>query len=320
MFKKVSKSNKHASRKRRSESDDDDDKADNETAADADAISQLQATKKRRQLLTKLQYRRGVDARDLLVAKKDSTAHVPEDGGAAEKETISADLPGTQAAAPPESKVWQDKHAAALESFVQERLRQSQPKDSTEKNHADALSKEEKTTKAPSKAALYQKLAVQAAQWAGKEQEQQTDNKDTSEVLAGAATALAEGVLPVRERLDAVAETAQAAAAHSSPNRGSRTSQPQAVPNRFRVYNTNSSNMKSFPGTAASSEPPRPATTAADDDASDAVDAERAGFAAARQNRPTTQQYHKNKQQQQQRSSDDRVYQQFVKRQREQQR
>ena len=224
MFKKVSKSssNKHASRKRRVESDDDE--ADDETtAADADAQERLQATKKRRQLLTKLQYRRGVDARELLVTKKGTTDAETEEGAAQEEET-AADLPGTTSAAPPEAKVWQDKHAAALESFVQERLRQQQQSSTTEKNTADASPNEETRTKAhppSSKAALYQKLAVQAAQWAGKETQTTEGNpaNDTSEVLAGAATALAEVVLPVRERLDAVAETAQAAAAaHSGSN------------------------------------------------------------------------------------------------------
>jgi hypothetical protein len=326
MFKKRElKASKNQCNRRRKREDEDD----SEDHSVDDLQEALSVTKQRRTLIDQLQNRRGVDASELLKKKVDVLENKPSDilvEGVKKANPTAADalssktqLPTGGTVVAEEQKIWDQKHAAAMEEYVQERLMQ------TETNSASSVSMEPAISAAgddagkpniASKDQLYRELAAQAAKLSGKtfiaktDSNKVHDNNEKDVHAAGAATALAEVILPVSDRLLAVRATAQAAAqasiTSSLPNVRLNRS---AVPNRFRS-STNHHHPLMNQGGARSSR-----NQVVDAEAS-SIDEDRPGFAAARQ---LQQQKSFRSPGGHPQSTDDRVYQQFVKRQREQQ-
>lgn len=271
---------------------------------------QLEAAKKRRTLIHHLQHKRGVDANDLLM--KPTEIVKLYDTSAAPTEL----LPNNMASSELEGRVWEQKHAAAMEEFVQNQLK---TKEYDWKLEEIGVKRESIT----SKEELYRDLAARAAVLSGKSIDAagaavEDSSKDV--LTAGAATAMAEVILPVSDRLLVVAETARAAGIvdpsssrnHHRPAVAGivvHKSNNPAVPNRFRSsYTHHHHPLTGGKHQQQKDEEPK---------VEGAVDDERLGFAAARQHQQKSN--NKQKGNGNTRSSDDRVYQQFVRRQREQQ-
>jgi hypothetical protein len=198
---------------------------------------QIQYTKKKRKLLTNLQYKRGLDTNQLLQVKQ--THHNQNNNDNAD-ETDSADAdvepdplttPASSSAAEQGSQegVLESKHKQAMESYIQQKMKLGAANakeaanwnnnnndeigidnnDITEKEirqHATTLTKEQ----------LYRELAVAAARLAGKadnniesnsnKKNNASDSTKDGDVGAGGAmlvagTGIAEVILPVDERL-----------------------------------------------------------------------------------------------------------------------
>jgi hypothetical protein len=179
----------------------------------------------------------------------------------------------------------------------------------------------------------------------------QNHDPSSGDVLtAGAATAIMEVILPIDERLQSVMATTRAATEESMQTSNTstyRSHKKSAVPNRFRAshnhhhpmvnnsthhhqqqpHNYNNSNTNNSNGTKKRS------VEQSESNQNVLIDQERPGFAAARQLQQQQRNYkngtnynstsnHNNtsnvNNHSHSRSTDDRVYQQFVKRQREQ--
>ena len=323
------------------DNDDDEDNPNNSLSV------RLTETKKRRQLLTQLQYKRGVDAAEVLLPQSTAVSTmVGNDAGEKRTHTVTS-------SASSEGHVWDQKHKAAMEDFVQQQLQKQQQEQPTNESEMDDTKSQDQRKKSLSKEDLYQQLARKAAQLSGKPLARDETNSpvgmvsesiDTShEVLtAGAATAMAEVVLPVEHDLTVIAETAKVVAQrrqkpskNNMPHRVLPSANP-AVPNRFRSYtsahmtqqhqphqgeqplkNENIDRSEDNNGMLDSSTVSSEVTSGVS-----ATDQDRLGFTVARQqqqqqNRPFPRQASARSNQKHGRSSDERVYQQFVKRQRE---
>jgi len=316
MFKKMVRKNKPQQRRKSDDSDSDDD----EDQTSSSAHQQLEATKKRRQLLTQLQYKRGVDASDLLKP-------CPKTNGqsATVDTAVEEELPANTAAQQ-EGQIWEQKHQQQMEEYVKQQLQAKKQQDGTAEEPQDT----QKKSAVLSQQDLYKELALKSAELSGKQQqtgdrEATADTTAGNEALtAGAATAMAEVVLPVQDMTKAET-TSKSSVGNSRGARNNmpsqtRTSANSAVPNRFRVYNTNSQ-MQQYPGQDQQQQQQQQQVEQSQQQQQQqqqsSVDEDRLGFAAARQQRPT----HSSSSPlpPKKRSTDDRVYQKFVKRQREQQ-
>lgn len=275
MFKKRSKPK--ATRKTPVENDDDNEEETNT----ADAIQQ---TKKKRKLLTDLQYRRGTAADQLLQAPaKETVVEEPSDVKPAD------DGSKTQPAA---STILEQRHQQAMEDFIRKKLGQDTPE--VKEIKKQPLSTEEER--------MYAELAAKATAHATV----RPQDDATTTLTAGTAVALEEVVLPIEERLRSAQETQR----QSKKYRLATTtmpSVPSAVPNRFEMGATPAMPEAMLPD-AVTKKAPEPVAAPAS-----SVDIDRAGFVAWRgkatpaSKLPPTQ-----------RASDDRVYKKFVERQREQ--
>jgi hypothetical protein len=312
MFKKrEAKGPKNQSNCRRKREDEDDE--DNSVDGLQEALS---LTKQRRTMIDQLHSRRGVDASELLQKKADvlendaaeTVVESVKNPTAADALSSKTQLPTGGSIVAEEQRIWDQKHAAAMEEYVQERLKETEAASSTSMEPSSSATIDEGKPHIASKDQLYRDLAAQAAKLSGKTLISKTDttkaHTEKDVLTAGAATAMAEVILPVSERLHAVYATSQAAAlaaASATPNVHVPKS---AVPNRFRSSNNHHHPLVHPAGSRH---------RAVDADTTPSVDADRPGFAAARQQQTS----HRPGGQPQ--STDDRVYQQFVKRQREQQ-
>lgn len=353
-------------RHRTTEDDDDDDEdEDNPNNATNSTLSlsvQLTETKKRRQLLTQLQYKRGVDAAEVLMSQPTAVSVSTVAGSdAAKNHNLTQTLTSSTSS---EGHIWDQKHKAAMECFVQQQLQKDKHFQSTNDSEMDETKRLNQSNCSLSKEDLYQQLARKAAQLSGKPLASDERNSpvgivsesiDTShEVLtAGAATAMAEVVLPVEHDWAVIAETARVVAQrrHQQHQQPAKTNMPHrvvpsanpAVPNRFRAYN--SARMIQHQQPHEGEQPPQHSTNNKGDDRSEdnngelfasivastaaagnpASDQDRVGFTIARQqqqqqNRPFQRQTSERNNQKHGRSSDERVYRQFLKRTREHQR
>jgi hypothetical protein len=389
MFKKRARKdqNLHARRKRNDDDDiddgDDTDQAGSENQNDDEVQAILTKTKERRALIHHLQFKRGVDAHELLQQGNKSSNSIQDDlkinvvAGNATVEgshtnlstrvdalSSKTQLPTGGTIVAEEQRIWDQKHAAAMEEYVQQQLLlSSQQNNLLSHNDGTRTSEESEDTDistvtksiATTKEQLYRDLAAQAAQLSGKAMVgsvttstepngilRHDDSNSTDVLTAGAATAIMEVILPIDERLQAVAATTRAAAAMATSN---PTTTPQtllyvrnkssAVPNRFRssynhhhpVVHYHNGNNNNNDGKKR----PHDNSVVSSSESSSTVDRDRPGFAAARQLQQQNRSFqgtsfgggiaknNNNNYQQHSRSTDDRVYQQFIKRQREQQ-
>lgn len=351
MFKKRTLKNKSRQQRRTAAADDDSGgESDNhdKDANTADSLSQqIQQNRKKRKLLTDLQYKRGLDTNQLLQQPASSNNAQQQD----EQETVNMNplvLPGAASDSKAETSqegILERKHAQAMESFVLGKLQQQQQNSTAGANDnaidATTASVSNNKNKIPNKLTeeqLYKELAQQSAELAGKTHAHYVPEADGDMGAGGAlasGTGISEVVLPVDERLQAARETAQATAASAASGHTAMNMRQQqsAVPSRFRVQT-----MQKFPGTQAA-ENAKKATAAAAADAAllsleSQVDDDRVGFAGTRQS--TSSSVHaatgsgqhpagynggsggQQRQQHSSKSTDDRVYKKFMTRQREQ--
>ena len=324
---------KSQSNRRRKREDDDDDDDDHQSI---DLHEVLSTSKQRRTLIDQLQGRRGVDASDLLkknsfvLEEKNSekSVEIPTQSAnptASDALSSKTQLPTGGSVVAEEQKIWDRKHAAAMEEFVKERLKLAVSNNSSSSATLDPLAPttndDDVKLVIATKDQLYRELAAKAAILSGKNlpYTKTTDpNKipgdNTQDVLtAGAATAIAEVILPVSDRLQAVKATAQAAsiagsATSSLPNARLNKS---AIPSRFRASSNHHHPVVNQGGSGIGLGSNNSSVIES------TVDNDRPGFKAGRQlqqqntYRPSGGHFSQ--------STDDRVYQQFVKRQREQQ-
>ena len=380
MFKKRErKSQNQSTRRRRDEDDDNDNSGIDQSGSSENPNEELQSilakTKERRTLIHQLQYKRGVDAHELLQQGNQTSSSMGDlnsddvtgGGGtnvARNNSNVSTrvdalssktQLPTGGTIVAEEQRIWDQKHAAAMEEYVQQKLMQTSSNSvvtATATETEEKLPSDQHTTTmkslATTKEQLYRDLAAQAAKLSGKSSDigttndpngtstQRHDDSSSGDVLtAGAATAIMEVILPMDDRIQAVAATARAAAAANTNSVQPPQSLPyvrnksSAVPNRFRSsYNHHHPMVHQNSNANGVKKRPYDNNDATTESTSSAIDQDRPGFAAARQLQqqqqhrsfPTsTSGVNKNSSNHHQsRSTDDRVYQQFIKRQREQ--
>lgn len=379
MFKKRERKVQSQNTRRKRDEDDGSDDSDIDQSGPVNSNDELQSilakTKQRRTLMHQLQYKRGVDAHDLLQQGNKSDGVVDDLNNENVDDTVGSvarsnanlsarvdalssktQLPTGGTIVAEEQRIWDQKHAAAMEEYVQQKLleKSSSFLQQHSSNESEVHPSTDKTTiknLATAKEQLYRELAAQAARLSGKSsassttdpnrvssQPQRHDDSSSSGdvVTAGAATAIMEVILPIDDRLQAVAATAHAAANTNNAEQQQQNmpyvrNKASAVPNRFRssynhhhpmVHNNNNTNgnkKRLYDNNDVTTESP-----------SSSMDKDRPGFAVARQLQQQQQQQHRsyqnsggannnqNSNHQQSRSTDDRVYQQFIKRQREQ--
>jgi hypothetical protein len=318
--------------------EDDDDKVEEDEES---VRKQLELTKKRRKLLETMQYRHGVDASDLLTASSAST----DTGKKRNKDRI---IQTTTAANNVEGQsVWDQKHAAAMEEFVRNKLQTSVNDDVSiiHNNHHN----EEETTKPSTlttKTDLYKELAQQLLQSTSTTTtttESTTRDKisDTASTIpvaaatskdvlrAGAATALSEVILPVQDRIETMTQTQQAM--HLPKNRSSSSSKgilPTSTSSTNIPAAAAAASAVSFPHRFQSTKQ-RTDISAVQSNPNDSKeenkhDDDRVGFQAVLMRSQQPSGSHRvssnpsSASQKPQRASDDRVYKDFIKRQHQQ--
>lgn len=320
MFKSKDRVKKVVRRRARAESDDDEEEQQTDKN-DNDLRQHLESTKKRRTLIHQLQFKRGVDSTELLtVASSAPSASSLRSGIVNNNTSKLSPLPTDDPILDPNEQmqsVWDKKHAAAMEEFVQSQLVQQQEKSARESGLGNEPTIDQTSSSRSENLSSSNNLLANG-----------TSGSNSQDVLtAGAATALAEVILPVSERLSVVTETARATTS-AKVARPHRPMPNAAVPNRFRTSSSHHHHHPKIPSGIQNDSP----TEQTESTTATAVDSDRLGFAAARQQQqqsvratgshPTnnTQQNNNNyNNNNRTRSSDNRVYQQFVKRQREQQ-
>ena len=199
----------------------------------ADAIARI---KKKRKLLTDLQYKKGTNAASLLTGhthNNNPLTNKVEDGA----NTAAAATTDNTASSSQEG-IMEQKHKQALEDYVEAKLADI-AEDSVQKNQRDmnGTGGEQALVALPTtnqhqqpkltKEELYKQLAQTSESMAGRSTGNDNNNNNTDadgDVGAGGAmlvagTGLAEVILPVNERLKVVA-AAQQAAAQQGTNKG----------------------------------------------------------------------------------------------------
>ncbi|CAB9500051.1 expressed unknown protein [Seminavis robusta] len=307
--------------------------------------------KKKRKLLTELQYKKGTDAASLLKGRDDSAL---DSAAGVDGTSTTVDQPdGSQ------EGVMEQKHKQALEQYVESKLvgmvggdnNNNKPTSITNNNQDDSTTSNPNNNNKLTKEELYRQIAQTSENMVGRSSStNQGDSKKDGDVGTGGAmlvagTGLAEVILPVDERIKAVHATQEAAAvgprkhAHHNNNNKSYGNMPKSqVPvlpagaARFQVSaadrhrhfpsNQRNNNTASVPTTATTESVPE-----GDDDPG------RVGFDAARGKAVASQTQNNNNHNNGQhngrnnnnnnnhknRSSDDKVYGNFLKHHRENQ-
>lgn len=309
MFRKRSAKKPHAIR-RRADSDDEDDKSGPRNTTDAEAETSttqqiIQETRKKRKLLTAVQYKRGVDATQLM-QKETAAVNLAGDGSSNNPKATASGSPAVKTAAETSRDgALERKHREAMEAFIEERMGKDKPEETPVKQLPSRLTEE----------ALYTDLAAQSARLAGKPMQDEVDEERGAVLVAG--TGIAEVILPVTERLKVAKETETANSNRSTAKPvAPGTALPAAVPNRFAVASTMShsefnSQYSRVHNLQQSANQTKKGSMAGDESTADAA---RPGFDATRQSsRPTTQGAASKRDQ----ASDHKVFTKFVTRQRE---
>ena len=322
MFKKKTVKKKPQALRRRRESDSDEEDKQNED--DRTTAQQLEQTRKKRKLLTALQYKRGVDATQLLSSKPGDGNETSETAANNSSANKNANPVVKTAAETSRDGALERRHRQAMEEFIEQRMGKKEQDGSTTKQQETVGTV---VVKPLTEDALFMDLAAQSAQLAGKPldamQGHDTSVDEERGAVLAAGTGIAEVILPVEERLQVAQETqaaAAAAAASRKQRRGTHLdSAPRAAHNRFAVatnltaqefssqydrdYNTPATQQQQQDNSGFSQKP----TTEAD--------AARPGFDALRQpHKPTTASGSIAKRDQ---ATDHKVYAKFVTRQRE---
>jgi hypothetical protein len=217
---------------------------------------QIQYTKKKRKLLTSLQYKRGLDTNQLLSIQQNNHNHSDNaetdsaGADAAEPDPLSTPASSSQAEQGSQEGVLESKHKQAMESYIQQKMKIGAAKlneAATNTNNNNNDDTDHETTEQEirqhavtlTREQLYRELAVAAAKLAGK-----TDNTDNGgnnnnnnanttdatkdgDIGAGGAmlvagTGIAEVILPVDERLKTHKDTNESVQARNqSKNKNS---------------------------------------------------------------------------------------------------
>eukprot|EP00977_Amphora_coffeiformis_P007706 scaffold1690_cov182-Amphora_coffeaeformis.AAC.63 len=250
MFKKTTASKKPKAIRRRAVDSEEDDDHDNHavTAADDDekgttTTTRIQETRKKRKLWNAVQYKRGVNATELLLVHPDPST--TRSGRGVHDRAGGTATPAVKTAAETSRDgALERKHREAMEAFIEERITGGKDK----KSATSLLSKDEAVQQSSSSAtkplteeALYMELAAQSALLAGKPLQPQDGDEEERGAVLVAGTGIAEVILPVTERLKVAQETELAK--NSSSRRAQRgPTGPSAplstIPNRFAVAST----------------------------------------------------------------------------------
>lgn len=300
--------------KERNDNDNDNDD-DNSNNNNNSLQPQIQLAKKRRKLLTALQYKRGLDTQQLLLPhqqqhqrqqQQQDRVDPVEDTVAtlANDRSASAGIMSAATTTSSQEGILELKHQQAMERYIQQQIAGSSSNtgdsavgeavDTAQLGLAAAAAGQDWT-----KEQLYRALAHQSAALAGKSVTKEAvvdGDKGAGGAMLVAGTGIAEVVLPVQSRLEMAQETSAAVRtrtstatttttirSNSAGGSSGRTAPPaSAVPNRFSVPT-----MQFFPGTRPTNSAAAVATAAAEAAAvaaaNDTVDSNRVGFAAARQ-------------------------------------
>lgn len=276
--------------------------------------TQILLTKKKRKLLTDIQYKRGVGAVQLLRNAIDTTMERSERRDP-EFESNEASKEG----------ILERKHKQAMEAYIRE------------KTGAGADLKEELKLSTASGATslteeeLYKELAQRAIHMVGRTAVQSEKSGDVGSggAVLVAGTGIAEVILPINERLQTAVETENARDNHQFRESLPAASSVASLPGRFLVPSNRSHSsgvsqrLVDVNGDTSTSPTNAPAPNhASKDETPQHPDEERLGFEALRKGkdgsalgRDTQKQTRRRD-----RASDDRVYKQFVARERDQKR
>ncbi|GKY97012.1 hypothetical protein MPSEU_000660000 [Mayamaea pseudoterrestris] len=302
--------------------------ADNEGTFD-----RIQRTKRKRKLLTDMQYKRGVNAQDLLVAPHDGEYKVLE------RKRRAAGLKNIDSDNDQDNKsqlgLWESKHQQAMEEFIQQKLDSAASNSeiaSAMKNDRQHQVQLDSSHLPADEQELYQQLAAKARQLAGKfdtedNAKAEGDTGTGGAMLAG--TGIAEVILPPT-RVDSKQQLPRNAL--SNDKNGTHTlptswASHHAVPSRFAQPSIRTMDLpqefveqqqQQGTGAAFVDNNPTRSNTKAIVDATDTADAndDRIGFEAARRGATNVQRRTLPPKQQ---ATDDQVYRKFVGHVREQQ-
>ena len=292
----------------------------------------LQETRKKRKLLTAVQYKRGVSATQLM--QKDSSMTRNGTNGKAPSGDDANPAVKTAAETSRDGAL-ERKHREAMEAFIEERMKKDKPsKDYPLAAPATTITTDfeemlkSSSNKPLTEEALYMDLAAQSAQLAGKPiQQQQDDDEEERGAVLVAGTGIAEVILPVTERLKVAQETELAQArqhrdrALNATATGTKTAPLSGVPNRFAVssnmnhsdFNRQYARDSVIPSSTTVQQSTNDSSTRAERQST--ADAARPGFESTRpSHRPANQQGTTSQRNQ---ASDHRVFAKFVTRQRE---
>jgi Hepatocellular carcinoma-associated antigen 59 len=328
------------------------------TSSSSTSLSErLSQVKKRRQILTDMQYKRGLNAN--VASQAAATIHTDEadDGDANKTQQGQTDAAGPVFTAPSTSKegVLQQKHKEAMEVFIRDRMSANNQQTAAEGESAAS----DMPAKSQPQSALYRELAQSAARMAGASGNTISDANDAStsasrpaistedgDVGTGGAlvagTGIAEVLLPSSERQKVIQATEQllhdrkrrryhnddgsgVAVKASLPHtihpgyRHHDQSAPDSLPHRFTMapHRSDVTGEADLPVAHASSASALHKMDGEEVPAR-AVDDDRIGFDNLKRRREGHSQRPHNKARPQDKSSDDRVYKQFVIKQRDQ--
>ena len=288
--------------RRRADSDNDQDDNAGPSHDETATTQQIQETRKKRKLLTAVQYKRGVDATQLMQREPATSS-----GSSSGTKQASATPAVKTAAETSRDGALDRKHREAMEAFIEERM----GKDKTEEVSSEE--QQNPSSKPLTEEALYMDLAAQSAKLAGKPLQEEDDEQRGAVLVAG--TGIAEVILPVTERLKVAQETELAKANRSRPagSLPAGSAPPAAVPNRFAVASTMSHSEfnSQYSRDHVPSQSTKDPTIAESESMADSA---RPGFESTRQSsRPTAKGTTSKRDQ----ASDHKVFTKFVTRQRE---
>lgn len=276
-----------ASRRREIQDDADNEQPDEESE-ETSLMQTINETKRKRQLLADLQFRRGTDASELNTPERKLEGNVTA-------EESSTDLISTMSVS--QTAILEQKQHKAMEEFIQQKMSPNVVTGITSETTSDAQLRSEQD--------LYQQLAVESKALQGSDSASGTigeGNADQAVMLHG--TGIAEVILPIQVRAEQASSLARAAEIAKKTQR-SRGSSRSSVPSRFSVPKPAKAFVGNTVGTDESSATP----------STQEIDSDRPGFDSLRQ-RPAP----KRKMIPSDRASDDHLFKRFVAHQREQMR
>ena len=329
MFKKRGLAKNPSSRRRDDEMNDADNKDHGDSNAsqqqdhsdddDDDVAQRIQHTKKKRQLLTDLQYKRGVNASELL--------HVPHDSEAVgEYANRSAPVDDNDADDDKTQGIWAKKHKQAMEDFIQQSMGGG-GSDDTQKNKKQQQQSTDNSSHLPAdEQELYQSLAAKARELAGKTTDTTPDTKEADTGMGGAllaGTGIAEVILPPSSSAPVVSATREAAVKNNKNALPTSWASHHAVPSRFAQPSVRTMDLpQQFldehikDATSTTTKTPSTGGMQPPKDDAEAVDNDRVGFEATRRGASAV---HRKPLPPKQQATDDQVYKKFVGHVREQQ-